>query len=267
MRQMRQVRPKAVPQPAAGGDQRKQREQYVQSGGMLQGYAPETVLRIGYIAGAVALGCVAVMAVLLLFLPYGWAVRIAAAAVWIVPIAFGASFILPGFRLARKDLKAEATVVQGQLVGASEVSTSLGLGMIMLKPRVGKVQQFLVTPERLAKVPGNQVNVILNVTPRLKHVRSVAVVGQRVVGRPEQPVPPVLRRLRLLPIATPVALASAAILGVDVVALLPIRGDLVHTAAAVAAGLALGGAVYGVSFLFQRRMYREVQELMPGAMG
>ena len=262
---MRQVRPKAVPQPAAG-DQRRQRERYVQSGGMLQGYAPETVLRIGYIAGAVALGCLVVMALLLLILPYGWPVRIAAAAVWVVPIAFGASFILPGFRLARKDAKAEPKIVQGQLLGASEASTSLGLGMLMVKTR-GGVEQFLVTPERLAKVPGNQVNVMLNVTPRLKHVRSVAIVGQRMVGRPDQPVPPVLRRLRLLPIATPIALATAAILGVDVVALLPISGDLVHTAVALVTGVALGGAVYGVSFLFQRRLYREVQSLMPGGMG
>src|SRR5207237_4679347 len=93
VRQVRQVRPKSVPAPAAaGGDQRKQRERYVQSGGMLQGYAPELVVRIGYIGAAVALGCLAVMALLLLLLPYGWPVRVAASVVWLVPIAFGVSF-------------------------------------------------------------------------------------------------------------------------------------------------------------------------------
>jgi hypothetical protein len=107
---------------------------------------------------------------------------------------------------------------------------------------------------------------MLNVTPNLRHVRSLAVMGQRMVGRPDQPVPEVLRRLRLLPIATPVALAAAAIVGDDVVALLPIRGDAVHAALAIIVGAALAGAVYGVSFLFQRRLYNEVQALMPGAM-
>jgi hypothetical protein len=265
VRQVRQVRPKSIPQPAAsGGDQRKQRERYVQTGGMLQGYAPETVVRIGYIAGAVALACVLIAVALLLLLPYGWPVRIAAAVVWLVPIMFGFSFIFQGFRLARKDLKQEPKVVQGQLLGASEVSTSLGLGMLMLKTRGGS-EQYLVTPDKLAKVPGNQVNVMLSVTPGLRHVRSVAVMGQRMMGRPDQPVPPVLKRLRILPIATPVALAAAAIVGVDVVALLPIPGgDLVHVAAAILAGAVLAGAVFGASHLIQRRLMGEVQALMPG---
>jgi hypothetical protein len=266
VRQVRQVKPKSIPAPAAaGGDQRKQRERYVQSGGMLQGYAPELVVRIGYIGAAVALGCLAVMALLLLLLPYGWPVRVAASVVWLVPIAFGVSFILQAYRLARKDLKAETKMVQGQLLGASEASTSIGLGMIMVKTR-GGTEQYLVPPEKLSKVPGNQVNVMMNVTPNLRHVRSLAVMGQRMVGRPDQPVPEVLRRLRLLPIATPVALAVAAIVGDDAVALLPIRSDVVHAALAIIVGAALGGAVYGVSFLFQRRLYNEVQALMPGAM-
>src|SRR5216683_3301967 len=115
VRQVRQVRPKNVPAPAAGGDQRKQRERYVQSGGMLQGYAPETVLRVAYIAGAAALVCLLVMAALVLFLPYGWLVKGVAAAVWLAPIIFGVSFLAPGFRLALKDRKAEPRVVQGQL--------------------------------------------------------------------------------------------------------------------------------------------------------
>jgi transcription elongation factor GreA len=205
-RQVRQVRPKNIPVPAAGGDQRKQRERYVQSGGMLQGYPPELVVRIGYIAGAAALACVLVMVLLVLFLPYGWLMKGVAAAVWVVPMAFGLSFVLPGFQLARKDRTAEPRLVQGQLLGASEASTSLGLGMLMIKTR-GGVEQYLVTPDKLTKVPGNQVNVMLTVTPNLRHVRGVGVMGQRVVGRPEQPVPKVLERLRLMPIVTPAALA------------------------------------------------------------
>lgn len=261
--QVRQVKPKTIAPPA--GDQRRQRERYVQSGGILQGYAPETIVRLGYIAAAATVGCLLMMAIVLLFLPYGWPVRIVAALVWVLPIAFGASFIVPGVRLARKDRKLEPRLVQGQLMGASEVSTSLGLGMLMLKTRSGQ-EQYLVEQEKLSKVPGNQVNVMLSVTPNLRHVRSVAIMGQRMMGRPEQPVPPVLKRLRMLPIVTPIALAGAAIVGADVVALLPIQPELAHALAALAAALALGGAVFGASKLVQRRLYEEVQALVPGGL-
>lgn len=268
VRQVRRVKPKvtAAPPPATGPEQRRQRERYVQSGGMLQGYSPELVVRIGLYAAAGAGACLVAMALLLLFLPYGWSVRIVAAVVWVVPIAFGASFIFPGFRLARKDLKLEPRMVQGQLVGASAVSTSLGLGMLMLKSRGGQ-EQYLVSPDKLGKVPGNQVTVMATVTPNLRHVRSVAVMGQRMVPRPEPPVPEVLRRLRLLPIVTPIVLALAAIFGDDVVAFLPIHPDLLHAALALFLGAALAGAVYGASFLLQRRLYKEVQTLLPGGIG
>ena len=268
VRQVRRVKPKVVPAaPAATGPaQKRQRERYVQSGGLLQGYAPEFVLRLGWYAAAGVAVCLLAMALLLLFLPYGWPVRIVAAIVWVVPLAFAASFLLPGLRLAWKDRKQEARVIQGQLLGASGVSTSLGLGMLMLKTRAGN-EQFLVAPEKLMKVPGNQVTVMVTLTPHLRHVRGVAVMGQRMMPRPEPPVPEVVRRLRLLPIVTPVALALAAILGDDVVALLPIHPDLVHALLALLAGTLLAGAVYGVSFLVQRRLYREVETLLPGGLG
>ena len=267
-RQVRQVKPK-VPQAAAqptAAQQKRQRERYVQSGGLLQGYAPEFVQRIGIYSAAVSVACVVIGVLLLLLLPYGWPVRIVAALAWIVPIAFLASFVLPGWQLARKDAKADPRVVQGNLMGASEVSTSLGLGMLMVQTR-GGTEQFLVPPAKLAKVPGNQVPVVITVTPNLKHVRSVGIMGQRMVPRPQPPVPEVVKRLRLLPIATPVALAVAVIVGDDAVAAAPLRPDWLHAVLAVVVGAILGGAVYGVSFLIQRRMYSEVQGLVPGGMG
>jgi fatty acid desaturase len=263
VRQVRQVRPKNVPAVPTPGDQRKQRERYVQSGGMLQGYAPELVERIARIAAAGALACVLVAALLLLLLPYGWFVRGVAAGVWLVPILIGVSFILPGYQLARKDRRAEPRVVQGQLLGASEVSTSLGLGTLMIKTR-GGTEQYLVTPDRLSKVPGNQVTVVLTVTPNLRHVRSVGVVGQRLVGRPDQAVPKVIERLRLMPIVTPTALAAAGIIGVDAVAFVPVRPDWLHAVVSFLAGAALTGIVFGISHLLQRRLYDEMQSLLPG---
>jgi hypothetical protein len=264
-RQVRQVRPKGAPVPAAPADQRKQRERYVRTGGMMQGYAPELVMRIAHIAAAGAGLCALVMVLLIVFLPYGLPVRIVAAIAWVIPIGLGVTFILPGYQLARKDRGAEPKLVQGQLLGIADVSTSLGLGMLRLKTR-GGAEEYLVAPDKMAKVPGNQVNVMLTVTPNLRHVRGVGVMGQRMMGRPDQPVPEVLRRLRLMPIVTPAALAAGAIIGDDVVAILPIRPDLVHALASLLAGGALLGAVYGASYLFQRRIQSEVQALVPGGM-
>jgi len=261
--QMRKVQPKAAGSNAPGAT-RKQRERYVQSGGMLQGYAPDYVIRIGYVSIGIAVLCALVIAACLVFIPviYGWPVAVAAALAWVLPIALLASFVGPGFRLALKDRRTEPRLVQGQLVGASSVSTSIGLGMMMVQTR-GGVEQYLVPPARLKQVPGNQVNVVLTVTPNLKHVKSVGVMGQRMVGRVEPPVPPVMRRLQLLPVLTPLALAVAAIIGDDAVALAPIEPSALHAALAVVAGAALGAAVYGVSYLLQRRMMEEVQSLIP----
>ncbi|MGH7764576.1 MAG: hypothetical protein ACREOM_09200 [Candidatus Dormibacteraceae bacterium] len=262
--QMRKVQPKAPAASNAAGATRKQRERFVQAGGMLQGYAPDFVMRLGYISVAVAVLCLVVIAVIIAFVPgvYGWPVAIAASLAWVLPIALLASFVAPGFRLALKDRKAEGRLVQGQLVGASSVSTSMGLGMMMVQTR-GGVEQYLVPPARLKQVPGNQVNVVLTVTPNLRHVRSVGVMGQRMVGRVEPPVPPVMRRLQLLPLATPVGLALGAVIGDDAVALSPISPSALHAALAIVAGAVLAGAVYGVSFLLQRRMMTEVQALIP----
>jgi len=261
--QMRKVQPKAG-SPTSGGQTRKQRERFVQAGGMLQGYSPDFVIRLGYISIGIGVACLLIIAAILVFVPgiYGWPDAIAASIAWVLPIALLASFIAPGFRLALKDRKAEARLVQGQLVGASSVSTSMGLGMLMLQTRAG-AEQYLVPPARLKQVPGNQVNVVLTVTPNLRHVRSVGVMGQRMVGRVEPPVPPVMKRLQQLPVITPLALAIAAVVGDDAVALSPIPNSTVHATLAILAGTLLAGAVFGVSFLLQRRMMKEVQALVP----
>jgi hypothetical protein len=242
---------------------RKQRERFVQAGGVVQGYPPDRVIRFGIFAAGGGVLCLVIMALLLLFLPYGWPVRIVAAIVWIVPIVFGASVIAPGIQLALKDRRATPRMVQGDLMGASEFSTALGLGMLMLRTRGGN-EQYLVDPAKLARVPGNQVKVMINVTPFLRHVVSLQVMGQRMLPRPDQPIPPVLKRLRLLPILTPAVLSTSAIVGTDVVAFVPIQPDPVHAAAALGVGALLSAGTYGATFLAQRRMYDAAQKLVPG---
>jgi hypothetical protein len=262
--QMRRVQPKAPAASNAQGASRKQRERFVQAGGMLQGYSPDFVMRIGYISVGIAVLCLLAIAACLVFLPpiYGWPDAAVAAIVWLLPIALLASFVGPGVRLAMRDRKAEPRLVQGQLVGASSVSTSLGLGMMMVQTR-GGVEQYLVPPSRLKQVPGNQVNVVLTVTPNLRHVKSVGVMGQRMVGRVEPPVPPVMRRLQLLPVLTPAALALGAVVGDDAVALSPISQPLLHATVAALVGAVLALGIYGISFLLQRRMMTEVQAMVP----
>ncbi len=262
---MRQVKPK---QPAAATpqQQRRQQERFLTAGGFLQGYAPDRVVRIGWYCAAAVVLCLLVGLELVFgpVSPRGLPVKIVAALAWVVPIAVIASFVGPGVRLAMQDRKSEPRVVQGQLLGASSVSTSFGLGMVMVQTR-GGVEQYLVPAERLNKVPGNQVQVILTVTPKLRHVRGLQVMGQRLVPRAEPPIPDLVKRLRLLPLVTPVALAAAVIVGDDATALAPIQGEALHAGLAVLAGALLGGATYGAFFLLQRRLAAQAQALVPGA--
>ena len=92
---------------------------------------------------------------------------------------------------------------------------------------------------------------------------AIGVMGQRVVPRVDPPVPAVMKRLQQLPLITPIALAVAAVIGDDAVALLPIPNMLVHPALAILVGAALGAAVYGASFFLQRRYMTEVQGMVP----
>lgn len=265
---MRQVRPKAATPAAGGSQQRKQRERYVEAGGFLQGYAPEFVIRLGYYSLAVVVVSLLIMVELILgpLAPRSLPVKVIAAVAWVAPIVILVSLIAPGVRLAFKDRRAQPMVVQGQLLGASSVSTSRGLGMLMIRTRTGS-EQFLVPPEKLAKVPGNVVQVAISVTPNLRHVRSVSVMGQRQMARSEPPVPTVLRRLQLLPLITPAALALAFVLGDDVTAFIPMSPDLLHAVAAAVVGALLGGAVFGVSYFYQKRLMAQAQAMVPGGLG
>ena len=266
-KQMKQVKPKAAPaasSAASGSAQRRQRERYVESGGLLRGRDPEWVIRLGYITAGISVLCILIAIELILgpVAPHGLGVRIVAALAWLVPVVILVSFVAPGVRLAFKDRSAQASVVQGQLLGASSVSDSLGLGMLMLKTRGGN-ESYLVAPEKLTKVPGNVVQVMLSVTPNLRHVRSLSVMGQRQVSRPEPPMPPALARLLRLQLVTPLALAAAVVFGDDLVAFIPLSQEALHAVAALVAALLVGAAVFGAFFLYQRRLTAQVQALVP----
>jgi hypothetical protein len=266
-RQMRQMKVKPGQQQPSPADQRRQRERYVESGGFVQGYAPEAVLRLGYGVTGLLVVCllIAIEVAIGPLRPIDQPTAIVAAIVWAVPIVMALALLGPGVRLAWLDRKAQPKVVQGQLVGASSVSPSRGLGMIMVRTRQG-TEQYLVQPQKLARVPGNVVQVVLSVTPRINHVRSVQVIGQRQVPRAEPPMPEVLRRIQLLPILTPVSIAVAAIVGAEVVGFIPFTPSWAHALATLVAAVALGGGAFGITYLYQRRLMEEAQKLVPGGL-
>jgi hypothetical protein len=266
-RQMRQMKVKPGQQQPSPADQRRQRERYVESGGFVQGYAPEAVLRLGYGVTGLLVVCllIAIEVAIGPLRPIDQPTAIVAAIVWAVPIVMALALLGPGVRLAWLDRKAQPKVVQGQLVGASSVSPSRGLGMIMVRTRQG-TEQYLVQPQKLARVPGNVVQVVLSVTPRINHVRSVQVIGQRQVPRAESPMPEVLRRIQLLPILTPVSIAVAAIVGAEVVGFIPFTPSWAHALATLVAAVALGGGAFGITYLYQRRLMEEAQKLVPGGL-
>ena len=115
---MRQVRPKGAAAAAAGPQQKRQRERYVEAGGFLQGYSPESVIRLGYF-GAAAID--ALVAVGPETAPLAAAARAAGVAVTEVPDAATAldaarGFVAPG----------DAVLVKGsRAVGLELVATAL----------------------------------------------------------------------------------------------------------------------------------------------
>ena len=66
-----------------------------------------------------------------------------------------------------------------------------------------------------------------------------------------------------MPLMTPLALALGAVIGDDAVALSPLSPSAIHAVVAIIVGAILAGAVYGVSFLLQRRWMEQVQALVP----
>jgi hypothetical protein len=77
-------------------------------------------------------------------------------------------------------------------------------------------------------------------------------------------VPTVLRRLQLLPLVTPAALALGFVLGDDITAFIPMTPDALHAVAAALVGVLIGGAIFGASYLYQKRLMAEAQALVPG---
>ncbi len=264
------IRPGKPQLPAAGkpGQQDRQAMQrkYLASGGSLQGYGPEFVIRLTWIAGAISLLCL-LMAVEVFLGPLTpgrgvWALDALAALGWlVVPVAL-ASLVAGGARLAYKDRKADPRLVQGHLIGASSVSSTVGLGMVMVRTRTGD-EQYFCRPEQVAKLPGNSVPVNLLVTPNLRHVKSVTLMGPRQVSRVEPSIPPAARWMAWLPVAIPLALGFGVLVVDEALSLAPLTSNVpLHFGISLIACLLTVGAIVLASRLVQQRVMSQLSGLI-----
>jgi hypothetical protein len=226
---------------------------------MLEGYSPARVIRIGTY--------VAIYQVALLLLAAGLAfvfrdvpLKVEEVLFFLAAIVAPGTLIWPAVILARRDRKAAPEMVQGQMVGASPVSMVYGLGMVYVNTRQQKLQ-FNIERRLLRSVPQSQVQVAVRVTPNLRHVASLQVIGPRFGPSVPSEVPEKFRGAERFPLYA-IAGTYGGVFGLGLILLvLPVYGNLliVHLLA-VPLGMALAalGARFATQWL-QKRLEASLQ--------
>ncbi len=224
-------------------------------GGLLEGLAPGVVNRLTLVA---TVACLVVIGagVLALLVEGGQHDLLLGVAVLVVALVMGgiaASVVAPAMRAARRDRKAPARTIQGQLVGASVISPTPTLATLALNVGRG-VEQFRIRPELFEKVRGGATVVGLTVTPTLNHVQTLAVIRRdrlATMGTPE-----VTRSMRIavwLPLVSLAALISGLAVGCLIGVLLPLGTGFEHALTAfVLAALVAGGVAFSARWYGQR---------------
>jgi hypothetical protein len=248
--QQRKIKPKAAqieppPPPPKGAMQAR----------MLEGHSPETVIRLTrYLAiYQVALLLVAVATAVFVFpeIP----LKILDVAFFLAAIILPGTLVWPALLLALRDRKAAPQLVQGQMVMASPVSMVYGLGMLYVNTRQNKVQ--LNVERRLLKsIPQTQVQVALRVSPNLRHVSSVQVIGPRMAAGVPSEVPDEYKIAERFPIYALLG-AYGGVFGIGLILLfLPLGGALLWLHMLLVP-VGMGIAVFASRFLtsyFQKRL-------------
>ncbi|MFN2465349.1 MAG: hypothetical protein ABR598_03685 [Candidatus Dormibacteria bacterium] len=192
---------------------------------MLEGHNPRTVVRL----------CIylAVYQVVLLLIGIGlgllllrtWPLAVEDALLFLLAILVPGTLVWPALLLALRDRKAQVEIVQGQMVGASPVSMTYGLGMLYLKTRQGQ-RQMNIERRLLKQVPQNQVQIVARVTPNLHHVAGLQVLGPRIGGGVPTDVPEQFKTAERFPIYA-IGGAYGLVFGVGLILLLlPLYGGL-----------------------------------------
>ncbi|MDQ6748346.1 MAG: hypothetical protein M3010_09630, partial [Candidatus Dormibacteraeota bacterium] len=165
---------------------------------MLEGHHPRTVIRLSiYVAVYQLVLLVIGIGLGLLLRP--WPLDVEDALLFLLAILVPGTLIWPALLLALRDRKAQVELVQGQMVGASPVSMTYGLGMLYLKTRQGQ-RQMNIERRLLKQIPQNQVQVVARVTPNLHHVAGVQVIGPRIGAGVPSDVPAQFKTAERFPI-------------------------------------------------------------------
>jgi hypothetical protein len=185
---------------------------------MLEGYSPSRVVRLAtYLAGyQVALLLIAALA--MVFVLRDLPLRIEAVVFFLAAVITPGTLVWPALVLALRDRRATAELVQGQMVGASPVSMVYGLGMVYVNTRH---QRFQLNVERrlLRSIPQSQVQVAARVTPNLRHVQSLQVIGPRFGPSVPAEVPERFRSVERFPVYA-IAGTYGAVFGLGLILLL-----------------------------------------------
>jgi hypothetical protein len=256
--QQRKIKPKAAqfepPAPPAkkGGLQAR----------MLEGHSPRTIIRLSTYLAVYQLVLLVLM-VALAVVYRDLAMKIEDVIFFLAAIIVPGALVWPALLLARKDQKATPEMYQGQMVGASPVSMVYGLGMLYLNTRQQKVQ-FNVERKLLKGIPQTQVQVAARVTPNLRHVSSLQVIGPRFGPSIPVEVPEKFKVAERFPLYV-IAGAYGAVFGIGLILLLaPFPGNLlfVHVLL-VPAGMAVAAvAVRFITSFAQKRLQTSLEGLV-----
>jgi hypothetical protein len=226
---------------------------------MLDGHNPSTVVRLSiYLAAYQAVLLLVGVGLGLLLRP--WPLEVEDGLIFLLAIIVPGTLLWPALVLALRDRKAPVEMIQGQMVGASPVSMTYGLGMLYLKTRQGQ-RQLNIERRLLKQIPQNQVQVIARVTPNLHHVAGIQVIGPRMGAGVPSELPEQFRSAERFPIYA-IGGAYTAVFGIGLVLLLlPLYGSLLGLhIVLVPLGMAAAGfaARYATTF-YQKRLESSLQ--------
>lgn len=225
---------------------------------MLEGHSPSTVIRVTTYLGAFQLFLLVVGVALVLLLP-DIPLKVLDGLVFILAVVVPGTLVWPALVLALRDRRAQPELIQGQMMGASPVSMTYGLGMLMVRTRQREVQ-VNIDRKLLRQVPQNQVQVAVRVTPNLHYVSSLQVMGPRLAGGVPTDVPEKFRFAERFPILA-IALTYAGVFGIGIVLLVaPIPSSLlaVHLVVVPAGMAAAALAARYLTQWYQRRLERQL---------
>jgi hypothetical protein len=227
---------------------------------MLEGHNPRTVIRLSVYLAIYQAVLVLIGAGLAVFLR-PWPLDVEDALLFLLAVIVPGTLVWPALVLALRDRKAQVEMVQGQMVGASPISMTYGLGMLYIKTRQGQ-KQLNIERRFLKQIPQNQVQVIARVSPNLHHVAGVQVMGPRIGSSVPSEIPEQYRTAERFPVYA-IGGAYVAVFGLGLILLLlPLYGPLlpVHILA-VPLGMAAAAlaARYATSF-YQKRLQASLEQ-------